>query len=603
MKLGTESVIRFVQLLTLILLLVLVPRLASAQTKSTPPPPPPPPPKTASVPAPHPTPAAIAPRTGGSAPAAHPSGTGSTSGTHPGGNASTTGANLTNSRTGTANNRISTATNKTASTTGSNKATIGTTRTNRTTNATTATDPRAPTGLNLRPTSTLGGGTGATRTNTSTAVATRTGAADTANASNPPGTTKLANGGTRMLHANGSSVERNRSGKVTGVTTAKGATAKMDAYGRATSIHDGMGTTISRGPHGERRIETTRADHSRLVSNGSRGGYSERTFSRGGREYAVRSYYYNGHYYSRVYAPYSYGGHAYYGFVPAFYYEPLFYGWVYNAWPAPVPYAWGWYGAPWYAPYGYYFVPYAVYPAPAFWLADFALAESLQVGADEATSGSLRNESGLMYVSARVSQRNQGNGSPLVTSAIKDELAEQVKQVIADEKDAAAKRGDAAAGSVTTPAVPPSIDPRFALFIVSSELSLDTEVAACSITAGDIIRRKDYIPDGNSSVAVEVVSSKEGDCFAGTPSRLEVDDLEEMHDALREKVDDGLKLLSEHQGKGGIPSGPAATLHAVPEGHADPDLMVESDLKKQQEAADATEKEILDASSDSGSAG
>jgi hypothetical protein len=82
---------------------------------------------------------------------------------------------------------------------------------------------------------------------------------------------------------------------------------------------------------------------------------------------------------------------------------------------------------------------------------------------------------------------------------------------------------------------------------------------------------------------------------------LKLDDLEEMHDSLREKVDDGLKSLSENQGKGGIPRGPATTVHTVPEGRADPDPTVESDLKKQQEAADATEKDVQEASSDSGS--
>jgi len=596
--------IRFLQLLTVILL-ILLPPSASAQHKNEPAPPP-----KSAPPASHPAPTA-APHPGGGAPAAHPGGTGGATDAHPERNTGAAGANSTHA-TGTANNHTAAGTsNTTSGTTGTNRTTSGTNRTATGTNRTetgTATDPRAPTGLNLRTTNTTGAGnritgTGATRTNPSTAAGSaKSGAAGAAHASNQPGTTKLANGGTKTSHANGDSVERNRSGKVTGVTTSKGATAKMDTHGKATSIHDGKGTTISRGPHGERRIETTRADHSRLVSNGKRGGYAERRFNRGGHEYAQRSYYSNGRNYARVYATYYYGGYPYYGYVPAFYYEPLFYGWAYNPWPAPVAFAWGWYGAPWYRPYGYYFVPYAVYPAPAFWLTDYAIAGSLQVDAEEAESGRLQSEPGLVDASARVRHQNQGNRSPLVTSVVKDEIAEQVRQMIADEKDAAAKQRNAAAGSVTTPAVPPSLDPRFTLFMVSSELSLDTEATACSITAGDIIRRKDYTPDGNNTVAVEVLNSKNGDCAVGTASRLKVDDLEEMHDNFREKVDDGLKSLSENQGKGGIPQGPAATLRTVPEGQAVPDLTVETDLKKQQEAADATEKDIQDASSDSGSA-
>ena len=448
-------------------------------------------------------------------------------------------------------------------------------------------DPRAPTGLNLRTAHSGGSGTGATRTNSSGTGAHPSG----------PGTAKLPNGGSKSVNANGSSVERNRSGKITGVTTAKGATAKMDSHGRASRIHDGKGTTISRGPHGERKIETTRADHSRLVSNGRHGGYLERRYNRDGHEYVQRAYYVNGRAYTRVYAPYYYLRFPYYGYIPAYYYAPAFYGWVYNPWPAPVVYAWGWYGAPWYAPYGYYFAPYPVYPAPAFWLADYALAASLQAAAEDAESGSLRSEPGFVYASAPVSPQNQGKGSPLLSSAIKDQIAEEVKQIIADEKDAAGKQGAAA-----VPAVPPSLDPRFTLFIVSSELSLDTETGTCSVTAGDIVRRKDFNVDADRTVSVEVVSSKNDDCAVGAASRLKLDDLEEMHDSLREKVDAGMKSLSENQGKTGIPTGPAAAPAKVAEGQADPDPTVGDELKKQQEAADAAEKDVQEATKESGSA-
>ena len=95
-----------------------------------------------------------------------------------------------------------------------------------------------------------------------------------------------------------------------------------------------------------------------------------------------------------------------------------------------------------------------------------------------------------------------------------------------------------------------------------------------------------------------MVSSKNGDCPVGTTARLAVDDLEEMHDNFRQKVDNGLKSLSENQGKNGIPAGPAANPRQVPEGQADPDTTVADELKKQQAAADETEKEIKDASSD-----
>jgi hypothetical protein len=415
-------------------------------------------------------------------------------------------------------------------------------------------------------------------------------------AGNAPGTTKLSNGGTKTTHPDGSAVERNRNGKVTGVTTSKGATAKMDLQGHATAIHDGKGTTISRGPRGERRIETTRADHSKLVSTGKHSGFVEKHISRGGHDFVQRSYVVNGQSYVRLYQPYYYLGYSYYGYVPALYYMPAFYGWAYSPWPAPVPWVWGWYGAPWYAPYGYYFAPYPVYPAPAFWLADYALAESLRLAAEESESGSLR-EPGIVYASAHLSAQSQGGASQGLTPAIKDQIAEQVKQIIADEKDAASRQANSSAGAFAAPPVPPSLDSRFTLFIVSSAISLETMSAACPLTAGDIIQRKDYSPDRNSTVAIEVVSSKTGDCAIGTASRLKVDDLEDMHDSLREKIDAGLKSLSENQGKGGIPTGPAANPQKISEGQADPDPTVADELKQQQEAADATEKDVQAATS------
>jgi len=473
-------------------------------------------------------------------------------------------------------------------------------------------DPRAPSGLNLRKPDS--GGAATAKTNSSPAGA----------GSHPlgPGTTRLANGGTRTTGANGSTIERNRNGKLTAITTSKGATAKFDAHGKAAAIHDGKGTTISRGPHGERRIETTHADHSRLVSYGKRGGYSETRFSRGGHEFARRTYYVNGQYYTRVYAPYFYMGYPYYGYVPGFYFVPAFYGWAYTPWSTDVSFTWGWYGSPWYTPFAYYFTPYGVYPAPAFWLADYAIAGSLQAGAEEqagagaddgaaapadgqgggaasndagAASGeasnSVQGQSDVMYASASVAPQAQGKAAPAMASTLKDQIAEQVKQIGADEKDAAA-------GANSTPPVPPSLDSRYTLFIVSSELSLETVEPACSLTAGDVIHRKDYTPDANNTVTVEVVSSKNGDCPVGTTSRLKVDDLEEMQDNFRQKVDDGLKSLSENQGKNGIPAGPAANPRQVPEGHADPDTTVGDELKKQQADADATEKEIQAASAD-----
>jgi hypothetical protein len=265
-----------------------------------------------------------------------------------------------------------------------------------------------------------------------------------------------------------------------------------------------------------------------------------------------------------------------------------------------VPYTWGWYGSPWFAPYGYYFSPYAAYPAPAFWIADYTIAASLQAAAEETGSASLRHEAGFVLASVHPDDQN-GGASVVMNKELKDMIAKQVKIIIAGEKAAAAAQGNLPPDE-DAEQVPPSLDPRFKLFIASSSLSLDTDDGECALTAGDIVRRTEDTPDADGTVAVEVVSSKRDDCAVGTASRMALDDLEEMHDSFRQKVDDGLKSLSENQGKGGIPNGPAATVHPLPEGETTLDPTVESDLEKQQQAADATEKDVQDISPDGGSA-
>ncbi len=607
MKLGPESLTRYFKLSAFIVFLILLPRSVSAQKSA--PPPPPPPKKSAPAPAPsHPAPAP-APR-----PVSHDN-----SG-HRGGDAGKTGngssqsGNRTNTNSAT-NNRTSTGPNLAGNRTTGTAANANRTNTNannrnsRTPAAKPAQPENETTVRDITPNSASGKSGANSRVaansppangKTAWGAPVNKNAANANRVNNQPGTHPLLNGGSRTVKANGSAVEKNKDGKVTGVTTAKGVTVKFDAHGHPAAIHDGHGTTISRGPHGERRVETVRPDHSRLVSTGGHRGFAEQHFTQGGRDYARRTYFDHGHLYARVYQPYFYGGYPFYAYIPPFYFGRAFYGWAYNGWAVPVPYTWGWYGSPWYTPYGYYFSPYPVYPAPAFWLADYAIAASLQDAAEDDGSTSLRHQPALVLASARLDDQTNG-GSVVMTKELKDTIAKQIKILISDEKASAAAQGnlpsDEDAGQV-----PPSLDPRFTLFIASSNASLETDNGACAITAGDIVRRSEDTPDADNTVGVEVVSSKKDDCAVGTASRMTLDDLEEMHDSFRQKIDDGLKSLSESQGKGGIPSAPPATMHTLPEGQATPDPTVESDLKKQQEAADAAEKDAQGATPDSGAA-
>jgi hypothetical protein len=394
-------------------------------------------------------------------------------------------------------------------------------------------------------------------------------------------------GFSRTTRANGTVVERDKNGKTRAVTTTRGTTAKLDNRGRVTTIRDKGGNTINRGPRGERKVETVRADRSRVVSIGRRGGYVERPFERGGREYMRRTYVIGGISYVHVYRGYHYHGRPYFVYVPPYYYAPAYYGWVFNPWPRPVYYSWGWYGSPWYRPYGYYFAPYPVYPYASLWLTDYLIAENLRLAyeADQLDSFQPGAHSGRIvlakYHPADQAKADQRAG---LTPEVKQRIADEVKAVIAEQqKGAKAGSGDE---------VPPALDPNRRVFVAFSVVEADDQGDMCSLTSSDVIQRIEDTPDEDDTVAVQVLASKNSDCAIGSNVRVELTDLADMQNHLREQVDAGLKILAEKQGKDGLPAAPAPNPRAVAEGMATPDPTAAADLRKQEQEADQTEKEL-----------
>jgi hypothetical protein len=412
----------------------------------------------------------------------------------------------------------------------------------------------------------------------------------------------------RTARPSGTVVEHDKNGRTTSLTTPRGTTARMDFRGRVTSIRDKGGNTISRGPRGERRVETLRADRSRIVSFGSRAGYVERRFDRGGRPYMRRTYVVGGRTYVHVYRGHSYHGVPYYVYVPPYYYAPAYYGWIYNPWPRPVYYRWGWYGSPWYRPYSYYFAPYPVYLYPSLWLTDYLLAENLRLAYEAGDAESYRardSQAEVIWAAYDASSRRTGDEpkvDPVVlTPELKQMIADEVKSVIAEhEKAASSSYGSSQINSADEP--PPALDPNHRLFVVFSVLEVAANDETCSLTSGDVVKRTQDTPDSNNAVSVLILASKRSDCATGSGARMQITDLNDMQNHLQEQVYAGMKALSEKQGKDGLPAAPPANSRAVPEGTAAPDPTAAADLHRQEQEADQTEREIQqEASPDSSS--
>jgi hypothetical protein len=176
-----------------------------------------------------------------------------------------------------------------------------------------------------------------------------------------------------------------------------------------------------------------------------------------------------------------------------------------------------------------------------------------------------------------------------------------VKAQLAADKAAAAAQGSGGGGAGGKDELPPSLDPKRRVFLVSASIAPALGDGTCALTSGDVIKRTEDTPDGDNTVAVVVLASKKEDCEIGSTPRVATGDLEEMHDQFRQQLEEGLKSLGENQGKGGIPAGPAATTKPNPEGQAAPDLSVADDLKAADQAADAAEQDVQAAAADDGS--
>jgi hypothetical protein len=200
-----------------------------------------------------------------------------------------------------------------------------------------------------------------------------------------------------------------------------------------------------------------------------------------------------------------------------------------------------------------------------------------------------------------------GNTSVTLTPEVKQAISEQVKSDIAAEQAAATRPVEAPANeqpaangsqvqATSNEQQPEVLDPKVRMFVVSKTLSEQApDGTACSLSPGDILTRIANTPDANQNVGVLVTSSQNNDCLAGTQLDVSLQDLSDMHNDFREKVDAGLRTLADTQGKNGMPGGPPADAKPLAEGQAQPDSDAAAQLDQQQQDADAAEAAVRQA--------
>ena len=372
--------------------------------------------------------------------------------------------------------------------------------------------------------------------------------------------------------------------------------------GRVSDVHDAKrGMDVHHGLNGNRRVSVERHDGSRMVSERGRRGYVQRGYSYHGHDYARRSYYYQGHEYNRYYRGYGYRGMSLNIYSPGVYYGPGFYGWAYNPWAAPIAFGWGWGGNPWYGYYGGYFQPYPVYPSASYWLTDYIISQNLQA------AYAAHQEAGEVD-----GAQSSAGGPPALTPDVKQQIADEVKGQLALENAEAAQTAqhqDVDPASSGIARIMADVSAGHAhVFVAGSALDVtNPNGQECALSDGDVLLLQAPPAADATTADLVVLASKGGqECPKSSPVTVQMTDLQEMQNHMRETIDQGLQDLQAKQGKGGLPPAPASaqtppTATEFASIAPPPTPQDAADLQQQNQQADQAEKDVTaEAAQDSG---
>jgi hypothetical protein len=375
------------------------------------------------------------------------------------------------------------------------------------------------------------------------------------------------------------------------LTSKGGSVVRVRPNGKVSDVHNvKRGTDIHQGLNGGRSITQVRPDHSRAVYQKGRASYVERQYSFHGHDFERRSYEYEGRRYDHFYRGYRYHGMDMDVYAPSAYYSPGYYGWADRPWGAPVRYGWGWGDRPWYRHFGFFFNPYPVYPSAPYWLTDYMLANDLQASyTAQVVGGEVDGD-----------PTAAGGAAPL-TPDVKQMVADEVRSQLGIESQQAQQNAQqqvadpGASGIAATIADVGAGHPH--VFVVGNALDVvDSAGTECSLSDGDVLALRSAPASDATAADTVVLASKGGqECPRLDSVAVNLDDLQEMENHMRESIDQGLQQLSKNQGQGGLPAAPASaqiqpavyTSAAPP-----PDPNAASELQQAAQEGDQAQSEV-----------
>ncbi len=380
-------------------------------------------------------------------------------------------------------------------------------------------------------------------------------------------------------------------------STPRGDQVRMRPGGRPGDVHvAGRNMDIHHDLHGGRSSRVERADHSRVIAERGRRGYVQHPYGWRGHEYGHRTYWAHGRGYDRFYARYPYHGVYLEMYSPVVYYPPAFYGWAYNPWAVPVAYpvaAWGWAAAPWYGVYGAaWFTPFPVYASASLWLTDYMISTSL------AAAYQAQVDAGAQ---AQAQADVAPDAAPL-TPEVKNLISQEVQRQIAVENaEAAPQQQDAGPNPAISGVQRLLSDNQSHVFVAGAALDVvDASSNECALSEGDVLQLTPTpLPDDATAATLVVMTSKGGvECKKGAAVTVNIEDLQDMQNHMREAIDQGMGDLKAKQGQNGLPMVPPSASAAPVKAEfamnaPPPDATAQQQIDAQAQDSDKAEQEVL----------
>jgi hypothetical protein len=280
-------------------------------------------------------------------------------------------------------------------------------------------------------------------------------------------------------------------------------------------------------------------------------------------------------------------------YTPGFYFAPAYYGWAYNPWAAPIAYpvaAWGWGRAPWFGFYGGYFTPYPVYPSASVWLTDYLISNTL-AAAYQANAAA----------NAQAAAAAQAPGMVALTPQVKDMIAAEVQRQLAIENAEAAAQAQANPNPAVSGVQRMLSDNISHVFVAGRELDVvDSTGTECAVSDGDVLQLAPapLAPDATTATLVVLTTKGGVECKKGAAVAVNIADLQDMQNHMRETIAQGMGDLKTKAGQNGLPALPASanaatTKAAFTADAPPPDADAATQIQQQAGEADKAEQEVL----------